>query len=187
MGIVKKLLRKNGGFLWGWWQMSVMITLVKTGFLLQTKHWGQESKLLAQLPHDQVIVISISIDTMCNRRTTFWHRHMSYDSFCLVGPCSASQMGRLVPRLKGQNHIYLWRYKWKWVKPGEFEPPPQSKMMNKRAVLNVGGERHEVLWRTLEQIPYSRLGSNIFYSWLGGKFSWANSIFLTRWQIFIPD
>ena len=35
---------------------------------------------------------------------------------------------------------------------------PQSKMMNKRAVLNVGGERHEVLWRTLEQIPYSRLG-----------------------------
>ena len=33
----------------------------KIGFLLQTKHRGQESKLLAQLPHDQVIVISISI------------------------------------------------------------------------------------------------------------------------------
>ena len=37
----------------------------------------------------------------------------------------------------------------------------QSKMMNKRAVLNVGGERHEVLWRTLEQIPYSRLGGKL--------------------------
>ena len=34
----------------------------------------------------------------------------------------------------------------------------QSKMLNKRVVVNVGGERHEVMWRTLEQIPYSRLG-----------------------------
>ena len=36
-------------------------------------------------------------------------------------------------------------------------------MMNKRAVLNVGGERHEVLWRTLEQIPYSRLGGMTYH------------------------
>lgn len=32
------------------------------------------------------------------------------------------------------------------------------KLMNKRVTLNVGGERHEVLWKTLEQMPQSRLG-----------------------------
>ena len=34
----------------------------------------------------------------------------------------------------------------------------KSKLMNKRVTLNVGGERHEVLWKTLEQMPQSRLG-----------------------------
>ena len=69
------------------------------------------------------------------------------------------------------------------VSLSQLKESPQSKMMNKRAVLNVGGERHEVLWRTLEQIPYSRLG---------GKYSKilifliiclpiANSLFPPRW------
>ena len=34
----------------------------------------------------------------------------------------------------------------------------KSKLMNKRVILNVGGERHEVLWKTLEHMPQSRLG-----------------------------
>ena len=34
----------------------------------------------------------------------------------------------------------------------------KSKMMNKRVIINVGGERHEVLWKTLEQMPQTRLG-----------------------------
>ena len=34
----------------------------------------------------------------------------------------------------------------------------KSKLMNKKVILNVGGERHEVLWKTLEHMPQSRLG-----------------------------
>ena len=34
----------------------------------------------------------------------------------------------------------------------------KSRQLNKRVTLNVGGVRHEVLWRMLEQLPASRLG-----------------------------
>ena len=34
----------------------------------------------------------------------------------------------------------------------------KSRQLNKRVTLNVGGMRHEVLWRMLEQLPDSRLG-----------------------------
>ena len=35
----------------------------------------------------------------------------------------------------------------------------KSKLMNKRVTLNVGGERQEGLWKTLEHMPQSRLGN----------------------------
>jgi len=34
----------------------------------------------------------------------------------------------------------------------------KSRQLNKRVTLNVGGVRHEVMWKMLETIPRSRLG-----------------------------
>ena len=40
----------------------------------------------------------------------------------------------------------------------------KSRQLNKRVTLNVGGVRHDVLWKMLEQVPQSRLGKMVHAS-----------------------
>lgn len=44
------------------------------------------------------------------------------------------------------------------IKPPEPFVIARSRAINQRVTLNVGGERHDVMWRALETIPKSRLG-----------------------------
>ncbi|XP_014670979.1 PREDICTED: potassium voltage-gated channel subfamily B member 1-like [Priapulus caudatus] len=67
-----------------------------------------------------------------------------------------SRDGSADPMLPGG---YLDR---KWSSAEHVPPDPvnivQSRAVNRRVIINVGGVKHEVLWRTLERLPRTRLG-----------------------------
>jgi hypothetical protein len=64
------------------------------------------------------------------------------DSFCLREPESPHSATPLLPETHAPDPFIIQK----------------SRQLNRRVTLNVGGVRHEVMWKMLEQVPRSRLG-----------------------------
>ena len=67
------------------------------------------------------------------------------DSFCLREPESPHSATPLLPETHAPDPFIIQK----------------SRQLNRRVTLNVGGVRHEVMWKMLEQVPRSRLGRSI--------------------------
>lgn len=64
------------------------------------------------------------------------------DTFCLREPESPHSATPLLPETQAPDPFIIQK----------------SRQLNRRVTLNVGGVRHEVMWKMLEQVPRSRLG-----------------------------
>ena len=68
--------------------------------------------------------------------------HNELDTFCLREPDSPHSGTPLLPETHAPDPFIIQK----------------SRQLNRRVTLNVGGMRHEVMWKMLEQVPRSRLG-----------------------------
>ena len=64
------------------------------------------------------------------------------ETFCLREPESPHSATPLLPETQAPDPFIIQK----------------SRQLNRRVTLNVGGMRHEVMWKMLEQVPRSRLG-----------------------------
>ena len=75
-------------------------------------------------------------------RTEYLQDTNELDTFCLREPDSPHSGTPLLPETHAPDPFIIQK----------------SRQLNRRVTLNVGGVRHEVMWKMLEQVPRSRLG-----------------------------
>jgi len=126
--------------------------------LKEDEKWGQILHLLPLLSPfaDNYNALKAGIETACSKLTDLEHRFgvkSSRSGWASVSSCSLTNsttsshsFDRFSLGVEASDPI-----------PDKFLII-KSRQMNKRVALNVGGVRHEVMWRMLEQIPNSRLG-----------------------------
>ena len=75
-------------------------------------------------------------------KTEFLQDTNELDTFCMREPDSPHSGTPLLPETHAPDPFIIQK----------------SRQLNRRVTLNVGGVRHEVMWKMLEQVPRSRLG-----------------------------